>query len=100
MPPEAAPDTPDQLVASYRMAHDQRDPELLDLLLHDDFRFIKQDGQAWDRSSDYSIMTRMMVGRTGMDGLTIADIDPDRPQVALRVMQTPRRHGTPLRRTG
>lgn len=77
LPPEAVPETPDQLVASFRLAHDQRDPELLDLLLNADFRFIKLDGQAWDRVADYSIMTKMMVGRAGINGLTIADMAVD-----------------------
>lgn len=77
LPPEAVPGTPDELVASYRLAHDQRDPELLDLLLNADFRFVKLDGQAWDRVADYSIMTKMMVGRAGINGLTIADMSVD-----------------------
>jgi predicted small lipoprotein YifL len=72
LPPEAIPATADQLVASFRAAYDQRDPELLDLLLSPDYRFIKQDEEAWDRTADVSIMTKMMVGRSGQQGISIA----------------------------
>jgi hypothetical protein len=71
-PPADLPQSADQAIEQFVQAHDERDVRALGELLHDDYVFVRENGGTWSRLTDVSILTKMMNGKTGQDGVALA----------------------------
>jgi hypothetical protein len=73
-PPYELPDDADGLAADFGIFYSDRDLEHYALILHEDFAFIAQDGETYDRAGEIEVCNRMFHEMQGNDGTSFSNI--------------------------